>query len=105
MALLSIATIRKWPLDKIDFKSAFLQTGDAKRDVYVVPPRECESRSRHYWLQLTAADGLLNANAKWQEHGDHFLQSIGFKQVSYIPHLSCIREDSDLVSVVDNTSL
>ena len=31
-ALLSIATIHKWPLAKIDFKSAFLQTGDAKRD-------------------------------------------------------------------------
>ena len=98
-ALLSIATIHKWPLAKIDFKSAFLQTGDAKRDVYVVPPRECESRSRHYWLLLTAAYGLVNANAKWQEHSDQFLHSIGFKQVSYIPQLFYIREGSDLISV------
>ena len=28
--LSSIATIKKWPLTKIDFTSAFLQTGDAK---------------------------------------------------------------------------
>ena len=98
-ALLSNATIHKWPLAKIDFKSAFLQTGDAKRDVYVVPPRECESRSRHYWLLLTAAYGLVNANAKWQEHSDQFLHSIGFKQISYILQLFYIREDSDLVSV------
>ena len=31
--LLSISTMMKWSLAKIDFTSAFLQTGDAKRDV------------------------------------------------------------------------
>ncbi len=60
--LISIATIMKWPLAKIDFTSAFLQTGDAKRDVYVIPSRECRRRSC-YWLLLTSAYGLVNANA------------------------------------------
>ena len=39
--LTSIATIMHWSLAKIDFTSAFLQTGEAKRDAYVIQPREC----------------------------------------------------------------
>ena len=41
----SIASIMTWNFVKIDFMSAFLQTGDAKRDVYANPPRECKNRS------------------------------------------------------------
>lgn len=36
--LLSLASVFKWCLAKVDFTSAFLQTGKAERDVYVVPP-------------------------------------------------------------------
>ncbi len=61
--LLSISAMMKWPLAKIDFTSAFLQTGDAKRDVYVVSPRECRKRSC-CWVLLTSAYGVVNANAK-----------------------------------------
>ena len=59
---LSVATIMKWPLSKIDFTSAFLQTGAEKRDIYVVPPRECRRKS-FYWLLLISAYGLVHANA------------------------------------------
>ena len=61
--LLSLLAIMYWPLAKIDFTSAFPQTGEAKRDVYVVPPRECPQKS-FYWLLQTSAYGLVNANAK-----------------------------------------
>ena len=84
--LLSLAVIFQWCLAKIDFKSAFLQTGDAQRDVYVIPPRESGDR-QHYWLLLTAAYGLVNANAKWQQHSDYLLKSIGMKQLVYVPQL------------------
>ena len=33
----SIPTIKKWPVAKIKFSSVLLQTGDAKRYVYVTP--------------------------------------------------------------------
>jgi len=103
--LLSLTTIFKWPLAKIDFTSAFLQTGEAKRDVYVVPPRECPNRA-NYWLLLTAAYGLVNANAKWQEHSDEFLRSIGFLQLVYVPQLFYIKRGNDLqvaaVKIVDD---
>ena len=66
---LSISTIKKWPLSKIKFTSAFLQTGAAKCDVYVVPPREFRCKS-FYLLLLTSSYGLVDANAKWQEQCD-----------------------------------
>ena len=84
--LASVSTIMKWPIAKIDFASAFLQTGDAKRDVYVIPPRECRRRS-NYWLLLTSAYGLVNANAKWQEHCDYLFSSLGLLQSRYVPQL------------------
>lgn len=70
----------------MDIKSAFLQTGLAERDVYVVPPREC-SRRRFLCLLLTAAYGLVNANAKWQEHSDSTLHDLGFSQLVHVPQL------------------
>ncbi len=82
--LLSICNIFKWNLAKVDVQSEFLQTGSALRDVYVVPPRECKSRS-FYSLLLTAAYGLVNANAKRQEHSNNFLKSFGFNQLVYVP--------------------
>ena len=81
-----------WPIAKIDFTSAFLQTGDAKRDVYVIPPRECKNRS-FYWLLLTSAYGLVNANAKWQEHCDHLFVNIGLTQSRFVPQLFFSRKE------------
>ena len=75
--ILSIAVIKGWNLAKIDFKSAFLQSGQAIRDVYVVPPGESKERFV-YWLLLTAADGLVKKSAKWQEEVDGSLKQLGF---------------------------
>ena len=62
--LLSFATLMKWPLTKIDFTNAYLQTSDARRDVYVVPPKEADDRAK-YRLLLKADYGLVKADAKW----------------------------------------
>jgi len=103
---LSIASMLKWDTAKIDFTSAFLQAGDATRDVYVIPPRE-SSDKMFRWLLLTAAYGLVNAGAKWQEHIDSFLLQIGFIHVIFIPQLFYM-DDSDgkvkimAVKVVDD---
>ena len=63
----------------MNFVSAFLQTGDAKRNVYVIPLRECRRRS-FYWLLLNFAHGLVNSN----EHCDHLFSSIGITQSRYL---------------------
>lgn len=66
--------------------STFLQTGPAERDlyIYVVLPREY-SRHGFQCLPLTAAYEIVNANAKWQQHSDTSLRSLGFKQLVYVP--------------------
>ena len=101
----SIARIFKWILVKIDFKSAFLQTGKALRDVYVIPPYESRDR-QFYWLLLTAAYGLVNANAKWQKQSDDCLRDLGFKQLLYVPQLFYIQRNNEpivlAVKVVDD---
>lgn len=48
--LLSTATKQKWRLTKLDVKTAFLQTGQAERDVYVIPPRESDDFGKAIWL-------------------------------------------------------
>lgn len=35
--ILSLVSIRRWRLSKIDVKTAFLQTGQAQHDVYLLP--------------------------------------------------------------------
>ncbi len=102
--LTSIATIMKWPIAKIDFAGAFLQTGDAKRDVYFISPRECRRRS-NYWLLLTSAYGFVYANAKWQEHCDHLFSILGLLQSLYFPQLFFSRAkilDILAVKIVDD---
>eukprot|EP00171_Calliarthron_tuberculosum_P022021 IDg22021t1 len=47
-----------------------------------------------------AAYGLVNAGAKWQEHIEKTLKSIGFMQVILIPQLFYLRDDSGDISVI-----
>lgn len=97
--LLSLATIFMWCLAKIDFKRAFLQTGDARRDVYVVPPGESNDKN-HYWLLRPASYGLDNANAKWQEHSDYLLKSLGLQQLTYVRQLFYKFDSTGVVQLV-----
>lgn len=86
----------------MDVQSAFLQTGNADRNVYVVPPRESKNRS-FYWLLLTAAYGLVNANAKSQVQSDNLLFSLGLYQLAYVPQLFYLKHNGKLVLLVVKT--
>lgn len=74
--LLSIAIIKRWNIAKIDSKPAFLQSGNAVSDVYVISPRECKERLV-YWLLLTADYGLVNASANRLEEINGSLSIFG----------------------------
>ena len=95
----------KWPVPKIDFTSVFLSTGDAKPDVYVIPPHECRNRC-YYWFLLTSAYGLVNANAKWQEHCDPLFHELRPNQSIHMPQLFYSKSNSVLnliaVKIVDD---
>lgn len=78
--LLSLETIFKYFVTKIDFKSAFLKTGYANRDLHVVLSRKSDNKN-HYWLFLTAKHGLLNVGVKLQQQSDELLKSMGMIQL------------------------
>lgn len=98
--ILSIATLFAWILTAIDVKTAFLQTGRAERDVYVIPPTESTDRGSKMWLLLCAAYGLINSNAKWQVQSDQELKDIGFQQIPVVPQLFMLRRNGKLVVVL-----
>lgn len=84
--VLSIYAVRLWSIVKADFKAAFLQTVEAKGDVYVRPPREIHDH-RHYWRLLAATYGLVNSNVKSQSQADGFILDIVLSHLSLIPQL------------------
>lgn len=93
--LLSISALFRCRITMADAKTAFLQTGDAARDVYVIPPTESKERGTCMWLLLAAAYGLVNSNAKWQIQSDQTLKDIGFEQVSLIPQLFFLKKKAN----------
>lgn len=107
--LLSYACMNRLRISKIDVTSAFLQTGAAERDVYVLPPRESADRGRFLWLLLAAAYGLVNANAKWQVLSDALVLALGFEPIALCPQLFAMRANGSIVvllaKVVDDIIL
>ena len=97
--LFSLCSLFRWYITKIDVKGAFLQSGEASRKVYVVPPQECENK-KFVWLLTVATYGLVNANAKWQMHSDQTLINLGLSTLIYVPQLFYKEDKGRLVLVV-----
>lgn len=84
----SNAVVRKWCIIKIeiDFKSAFLKSVPAQRDVYFNSPVE-PSYHNDLWPLLAAANGLFCPNAKFQVSSVSALLSLRLKPVPEIAQL------------------
>ena len=96
----SITSLLHWTIHRADVKAALLQIGEAQRNVYVRPPKESQMKSTHVWILLTAAYGLVNENAKWQNQSDNVMLDIGLQQSSYVPQLFFKKENGRLVLIV-----
>lgn len=57
--VLLIASLEKWRLTNADVKAAFIQTVQAQRNVYAIPPKE-STDDGFVWLLITVAYGLAN---------------------------------------------
>ncbi len=96
---LSVCSLKKMFISKVDFKSAFLQTGLAERDVYVRPTK-CDKSKFTLWRLNVAAYGLVNSNPKWQNQSDALLSDCGLRQLAYIPQLFFMDTDGMLELIV-----
>lgn len=57
-------------------------------------------KATHLWLLLTAAYGLVNANAKWQSQSDQVMFDLGLTQSVHVPQLFYRIENGRLVLIV-----
>lgn len=90
------AALRKRRLNKSDVRAVFLQTGCSSKHVNVIPPRKTSDHKNALWLLLTAASGLVNANAKFQLQSDNSLSDIGFLSITVIPQLFLLQREGSL---------
>lgn len=79
--VLSIESIKKGRLTKINVKRAVLQTGRTARDVYVVSPLESSDWS-HNWLLSTGSYRIVTAFAKLQRQSYLLVLYPGLQQLS-----------------------
>ena len=73
---LALIAQKKWKLNVIDIKTAFLQGEEIDRKVFVMPPKEAET---NVWLLKKCVCGLEDASRKWYNRVKSFLLSIGLK--------------------------
>lgn len=93
---LCFATLEVWRLTKTDVKAAFIQTGQALRDLFVINPCQCTTTDM-YWILLTATNGLDNANVKCQSQSDQKCFDLGLEQCRALPQLFFFMENDQLV--------
>ena len=63
----SFAVDMGYDLKAMDIKTAFLQTGELKREVYMKPPKEAQD-TKHLWRLLKTAYGLVDGPIRWYRH-------------------------------------
>ena len=95
----SIATVMVCPVSKVDFNSAFLQSGSSARDVYACPRKEPGCRVKFYWPFFYASFGLENANSERKIASDDCLYEYGLRQLPEIPQRLYLRSNGQLLLV------
>ena len=78
--MLSVTMSKGWRLNSLDFKSAFLQGDEIKREVYLKPPREAETQS--VWRLKKCVYGLKDASRLWWLRLDAALIDLGLTRLS-----------------------
>lgn len=81
-------------------KSAYLQTGQVERHLYVPTPKKSRDRHRFKWLLQDAGYGLVNANGKCQVRSDRVLMRLGLSRVDDMQHLFYSVQDGVLLVVL-----
>ena len=96
----SIASKLGFILGKGDISGAYPQSGTAKREIYVTPPR-CVGEKHKIWLLLVTFYGILTAGTKWQRASDGLvINQLGFEVVIGISQLFRISEGGKIQGII-----
>ena len=78
---MAITAQKKWKLNSIDIKTAFLQGDEIDREIYVLPPKDASTNN--VWLLRKCIYGLGDASRKWYDSIKSFLISIGINYLGW----------------------
>ena len=81
---MSLSVMRSWKVYSIDVKSAFLQSTDMQRDVYLVPPKDVKNKGE-IWKATKPVYGLKDAARNWFDTLRTSLIALDCKQSIYDP--------------------
>lgn len=84
-SFVAILSSKKWTVNSIDIKAAFLQSERFEREVYLIPPIEAGYDGSIIWKLEKCVYGLNDAARKWYLTVKNFLLKMGCYQVKTDP--------------------
>ncbi|KAK4317301.1 hypothetical protein Pmani_011614 [Petrolisthes manimaculis] len=95
-SFVAILASKKWGVNSIDIKAAFLQSERFERDVYLIPPTEADCDSNVLWKLQKCVYGLNDAVRKWYLTVKTFMLKMGCTQVKTDPAAFYWYDDGEL---------
>ncbi|KAK4298329.1 hypothetical protein Pmani_029324 [Petrolisthes manimaculis] len=95
-SFVAILASKKWGVNSIDIKAAFLQSERFERDVYLIPPTEADCDSNVLWKLLKCVYGLNDAARKWYLTVKTFMLKMGCTKVKTDPAAFYWYDDGEL---------
>ena len=96
---LAIAATKKWTVKTTDIKSAFLQSKNIEREVYIKPPKEAECANR-IWKLKRCLYGLNDAARQFFDSVSNELKAIGCVQSDLDPALFFMKQNGHIIGML-----
>ena len=96
--VLAIMATQSWPMNSIDFKTAFLQGNNIERAIYVRPPKEAASNK--VWKLNKTVYGLCDAPRQWYLRLKGLIVELGCKISSIDNSLFTMHLNDELVGLI-----
>lgn len=80
--VLTVASSKRWNINSVDIKAAFLQGKEIDREIYLKPPKEANAKGK-LWLLRKAVYGLSDASRVWYLRVTEELSKLGVTTSKY----------------------
>lgn len=88
----------QWKCMSLDVKTAFLQSHQLEREIFLVPPKEANTNK--LWKLNKAVYGLNEASRQWYNRVNHELIKIGMNRCKYDEALFYLQINNVLVGII-----
>ena len=97
--ILSLLAMKKWKVQAIDIKTAFLQGNPLERDVYIRPPKEFQNEG-YVWKLKKAVYGLNEASRAWYDRVIDEFSKLGLTKCKYDEALFYKKDGGKLLGAI-----